>query len=142
MANLSNINGKFVVEQTTGYVGIGDTDPDYLLHIASADAVNGTRLAIENTNGSGKIYGLISDNTGVFTLRDVTATTDRLTISSGGDATFAGKVSLPDNKYLSWTGSNTRMIGNSDYLIFQVAASDKMTILSGGNVGIGNDFAR
>jgi hypothetical protein len=137
MANLSNINGKFVVEQTTGYVGIGDTDPDYLLHIASADAVNGTRLAIENTNGSGKIYGLISDNTGVFTLRDVTATTDRLTISSGGDATFAGKVSLPDNKYLSWTGSNTRMIGNSDYLIFQVAASDKMAILSGGNVGIG-----
>jgi hypothetical protein len=23
MANLSNINGKFVVEQTTGYVGVG-----------------------------------------------------------------------------------------------------------------------
>ena len=92
MANLSNINGKFVVEQTTGYVGIGDTDPDYLLHLASADVANGTRLAIENTNGSGKVYGLTADNTGVFSLRDLTASTDRLTISSGGDATFSGKV--------------------------------------------------
>jgi hypothetical protein len=31
MANLSNINGKFVVEQTTGYVGVGTTDPSFQL---------------------------------------------------------------------------------------------------------------
>ena len=66
MANLSNINGKFVVEQTTGFVGIGTTDPAYLLHVNSSDVTNGTRIIIENTNGSGKKYGLISDNTGVF----------------------------------------------------------------------------
>ena len=85
MANLSNINGKFVVEQTTGYVGVGTTDPSYLLHMSSADTTNGTRLIIENTNASGKEYGLIADNTGVFSLRDLTAGSDRLTISSGGD---------------------------------------------------------
>ena len=97
MANLSNINGKFVVEQTTGFVGIGTTDPDYLLHVNSSDIPNGTRLIIQNTNGSGKKYGLISDNTGVFTVRDVTAGADRFSISNLGDATFAGNVNIgPD----------------------------------------------
>ena len=92
MANLSNINGKFVVEQTTGFVGIGTTDPAYLLHVNSSDVTNGTRIIIENTNGSGKKYGLISDNTGVFTVRDITAGADRFSISTLGNATFAGNV--------------------------------------------------
>ena len=92
MANLSNINGKFVVEQTTGFVGIGTTDPAYLLHVNSSDIPNGTRIIIENTNGSGKKYGLLSDNTGVFTVRDITAGADRFSISTLGNATFAGNV--------------------------------------------------
>ena len=95
MANLSNINGKFVVEQTTGYVGVGTTDPSYLLHMSSADTTNGTRLIIENTNASGKEYGLIADNTGVFSLRDLTAGADRLTIDSSGNSTFAGTITTP-----------------------------------------------
>ena len=95
MANLSNINGKFVVEQTTGYVGVGTTDPAYLLHMSSADTTNGTRLIIENTNASGKEYGLIADNTGVFSLRDLTAGADRLTIDSSGNSTFAGTITTP-----------------------------------------------
>ena len=111
MANLSNINGKFVVEQTTGYVGIGDTDPDYLLHLASADVANGTRLAIENTNGSGKVYGLIADNTGVFSLRDLTASTDRLTISNGGDATFSGNVSAQGGTFTQ-AGGGVQILNN------------------------------
>ncbi len=94
MASLSNINGKFVVEQTTGNVGIGTTDPDYLLHVNSSDVTNGTRLIIENTNGSGKKYGLIADNTGVFAVRDVTAGADRFSISNLGNATFTGNVTL------------------------------------------------
>ena len=96
MANLSNINGKFVVEQTTGYVGVGTTDPAYLLHMSSADTTNGTRLIIENTNASGKEYGLIADNTGVFSLRDLTAGADRLTIDSSGNV---GIGIIPNNGY-------------------------------------------
>ena len=38
MANLSNINGKFVVEQTTGYVGVGTTDPSYPIEVLNASA--------------------------------------------------------------------------------------------------------
>jgi len=102
MANLSNINGKFVVEQTTGNVGIGTTDPDYLLHVNSSDITNGTRLIIENTNGSGKKYGLIADNTGIFAVRDVTAGADRFSISNLGNSTFAGQVQV--NKAKSGTG--------------------------------------
>ena len=99
MALLTNINGKFVVEQTTGYVGVGTTDPSYLLHMSSADISNGTRLIIENTNASGKEYGLIADNTGVFSIRDLSASADRLSISSGGDATFAGNVGIGTSSF-------------------------------------------
>jgi len=94
MAITSNINNKFVVEQTTGYVGVGTTDPDYLLHLNSTDTTNGTRLAIQNNNTNGKIYGLISDNTGLFSLRDLTAGADRLTISTGGDVTFQKSITV------------------------------------------------
>ena len=38
MANLSNINGKFVVEQTTGFVGIGTTDPSFLIEAVGTNA--------------------------------------------------------------------------------------------------------
>lgn len=114
MANLSNINGKFVVEQTTGYVGVGTTDPEYLLHINSSDIPNGTRLTIENTNGSGKKYGLISDNTGVFTVRDLTASSDRFSISNLGNANFTGivttdKIFVAKGQNLTHTASSVKI---------------------------------
>ena len=60
MANLSNINGKFVVEQTTGYVGIGNTDPAFPLEVKFASA----ELALNATGAS--IYRLKSDSTDYF----------------------------------------------------------------------------
>ena len=120
MANLSNINGKFVVEQTTGYVGVGTTNPSYLLHMSSADIPNGTRLVIENTNASGKEYGLIADNTGVFSIRDLTAGADRLSISSSGNSTFAGSITGTTASFtrLDINASNTKLkgdlLGNAD----------------------------
>ena len=51
----------------------------------------------------------------------------------------AGGIKLLDNNYLTWNGSNTRIVGNSSYLQFQVAASDKVRIQSDGNVGIGTN---
>ena len=60
MANLSNINGKFVVEQTTGYVGVGTTDPNYPIEVLSASA----EIALNASGGS--IYRLKSDSTDYF----------------------------------------------------------------------------
>ena len=46
MANLSNINGKFVVEQTTGYVGVGTTDPNFLIEAAGVNS----EIALNSTS--------------------------------------------------------------------------------------------
>ena len=78
MANLSNINGKFVVEQTTGYVGIGNTDPAFPLEVKFASA----ELALNATGAS--IYRLKSDSTDYFRINK-NGVGDRLVISGGGD---------------------------------------------------------
>ena len=96
MANLSNINGKFVVEQTTGYVGIGITDPSQLLHLQStADTI----LKIDNiTSGTGKSYLLQSTTAGSFVIRDEDASSNRLLIDTSGNATFVGDVNITNSK--------------------------------------------
>ena len=92
MANLSNINGKFVVEQTTGFVGIGVTDPSQLLHLQStADTI----LKIDNTtSGTGKSYLIRSTTAGSFIVRDEDASSNRLLIDTSGNTTFAGDVAV------------------------------------------------
>ena len=159
MANLSNINGKFVVEQTTGFVGIGTTDPAYLLHVNSSDVTNGTRLIIENTNGSGKKYGLLSDNTGVFTVRDITAGADRFSISTLGNATFSGNITgttavfsgsgtiLSLNRNAPGTALIELKIANTiegylgatttkSFVVYNEAGSEKAHVENNGNIGL------
>lgn len=85
MANLSNINGKFVVEQTTGYVGVGTTDPNYPIEVSNASA----EIALNATGGS--IYRVQSDSASNFIIRKA-GVGDRLVINSTGNATFAGNV--------------------------------------------------
>jgi len=87
MANLSNINGKFVVEQTTGYVGVGTTDPNYPIEVLNASA----EIALNASGGS--IYRLRSDSTDAFRINK-NGVGDRLVISSGGDATFSGSITV------------------------------------------------
>ena len=70
MANLSNINNKFLVT-TGGNVGIGNTSPDAFLHIGGPPAISAEALivrgnasgqyavSIEQDNGSG--FGMIID---------------------------------------------------------------------------------
>ena len=85
MANLSNINGKFVVEQTTGYVGVGTTDPNYSIEVLNASA----EIALNASGGS--IYRVQSDSASNFIIRKE-GVGDRLVINSAGNSTFSGSV--------------------------------------------------
>ena len=78
MANLSNINGKFVVEQTTGYVGVGTTDPSYPIEVLNASA----EIALNASGAS--IYRLRSDSTDAFRINK-NGVGDRLVILGGGN---------------------------------------------------------
>ena len=85
MANLSNINGKFVVEQTTGYVGVGTTDPNYPIEVLNASA----EIALNASGGS--IYRLRSDSTDSFRINK-NGVGDRLVIDGSGNSTFSGSI--------------------------------------------------
>lgn len=76
MANLSNINGKFVVEQTTGYVGIGTTNPNFLIEAAGTNA----ELALN----ASAIYRVRSTSNDEFIITK-NGVGDRLTIAGGGN---------------------------------------------------------
>jgi len=153
MANLSNINGKFVVEQTTGYVGIGITDPSQLLHLQStADTI----LKIDNiTSGTGKSYLLQSTTAGSFVIRDEDASSNRLLIDTSGNATFVGDVNITNSK-LQITAAAPEIIfsvpsggldsriyndGSGNFIIGNGTNSstptERMRVTSAGNVGIG-----
>jgi len=111
MANLSNINNFFVVEQTTGYVGIGITDPAFPLEVKSASA----ELALNATGGS--IYRVISTASDEFIINK-NGVGDRLTISGGGDATFSGNIIIGPKSNASITtsesgGATTKLISAS-----------------------------
>ena len=84
MANLSNINNIL----RTSSLGVGiNCDAEFSLDIekASANAI----LSLNSNGGSGAEYVLSSTTSGEFVLNK-RYVGDRLTISSGGDATFAG----------------------------------------------------
>ena len=99
MANLSNINGKFVVEQTTGYVGVGTTDPNYPIEVLNASA----EIALNASGGS--IYRVQSDSASNFIIRKE-GVGDRLVINSAGNATFAGGITMSNSILISYTGSD------------------------------------
>ena len=100
MANLSNINNIL----RTSSLGVGiNCDAEFSLDIekASANAI----LSLNSNGGSGAEYLLSSTTSGEFVLNK-RYVGDRLTISSGGDATFAGTVQV--------NGSNVTVINASD----------------------------
>jgi len=110
MANLSNINGKFVVEQTTGFVGVGTTDPNYPIEVLNASA----EIALNASGGS--IYRLKSDSTDAFRINK-NGVGDRLIIASGGAATFSGSI--------EFTGGQVRLIANQLQSGFNDDADDR-----------------
>ena len=100
MANLSNINGKFVVEQTTGYVGVGTTDPNYPIEVLNASA----EIALNASGGS--IYRVQSDSASNFIIRKE-GVGDRLVINSAGNSTFAGSVTANTGSKITSSSADT-----------------------------------
>ena len=141
MANLSNINDKFLVT-TTGEILIGQT------------ANNGNRLQITGADGASYIYlktdvattggriGFNGDALRVFNqqasgeLNLGTAGTTRLTIDSSGNSTFAGNVTAPS---IASTDTSGR------YFMIQNAAGNQTypvySFRTDGNTGMMNPGA-
>ncbi len=85
MANLSNINNVLRISSDLR-VGINTDAASYALEIGGTNS----GIKLKNSGGSGKVYSLLSDTSGNFQIYDDAATSGRLVIASGGDATFAG----------------------------------------------------
>ena len=143
MANLSNINNYFIVD-TAGQVAIGDvssaTLPTLQTQLTVYDHTGTAGVIIQSGGASGKKYELFSNASGTFGISDI-GVGDRLTISSGGNATFAGTVqgttarfdTLNNNansaNIIYRSGTNTIVGNNASALVVQ----------DGGNVGIGTN---
>jgi len=88
MANLSNINNIL----RTGSLGVGiNRDPLGAFEISSATKPG---VKMFNTASGGKTYEAYSDTNGNYIIYDQDADSNRLTISSAGNATFAGDVDV------------------------------------------------
>jgi hypothetical protein len=97
MANLSNINNKFLF--TDGdFLKIGNSAPiNNMSGNESGISITNSNVAsitLDNTAASGKRYVMYSDDSGKLNFFDVDANSGRLVISSSGNATFAGDVSV------------------------------------------------
>ena len=109
MANLSNINGKFVVN-TAGNIGVGTLTPrnDANTTNISIQSSGTARLFVNNTGASGKEYAIYSSANGDFGIFDYNAVSARLVINSAGNATFAGEVTLSaETQYLNFKKAST-----------------------------------
>ena len=126
-----------------GNVGINITDPDEKLEIDGNIKIGADKWY--RMGGDAFQIGLDGGNVG---MHFHAGSAERMTILYSGNVGIGtdvpsatldvdGGIKLLDNNYLTWRGSNTRMVANSAYLQIQVAASDTMRLTSAGNVGIG-----
>ena len=99
MANISNINNFFVVNTAQKIAAIGadlannNGTPYVGVDFTVVGANSSSPVAnLWLSNFTHKSYVLISDNSSNFIIRDPGADSNRLTIASGGNATFAAKV--------------------------------------------------
>jgi hypothetical protein len=126
MANLSNINNVLRVS-TNLRVGINTDAASYALEIGGTNS----GIKLKNSGASGKVYSLLSDTSGNFQIYDDAATSGRLVISSGGDATFAGSVTT--------TGAMT--VGDDVIVAGNITLVDKSSSEVGSILlGSGNDL--
>ena len=112
-----NVNG--IIRTTSSFVGEN-------VIIEKVTAFNSNGIQLRNNAGAEKMR--ITDGGNVL----IGTTTD-----NGQKLQVNGGITLADNSFLTWKNSNTRIVGQSGYMVFQVAATDKMKINSNGNVLIG-----
>jgi len=152
MANLSNINNKFLF-----------TDGDFLKigNLAPINNISGTESGISITNGNcasitldnsaaqGKTFSIYSAVNGSLNFYDVDANSGRLIIDTSGNSTFAGNVSV-NGEARVYTGSNLSYWGvdagnsyvylgtnSTGYgLSLQTGGIDRVNINDAGNVFI------
>ena len=125
MANISNINNFFVVNTAQKRAAIGadlannNGTPYVGVDFTVVGANSSSPVAnLWLSNFTHKSYVLISDNSSNFIIRDPAASSNRLTIASGGNATFAGNVGIGLTPVTGW-GASSEVIqlgdGVSDY---------------------------
>ena len=139
-----------------GNVGIGGiTSPTYRIEANTTSGGNGIKILrgadsmFEEFQSTAGIVSLAaSGSNGSFSFRTGTTvgtTTPRLTISSGGVATFSNYIDTPEvrqgGEFMIGRSSNIIRVGSgdaSDSLTFYAGGSERMSISSGGQVAIGN----
>ena len=126
MANLSNINNKFLF--TDGdFLKIGNLAP--INNISSTESgisvtnSNVASITLDNTAASGKRHVMYSSGNGSLVFWDSDAASARLQIDSSGNATFAG--SLIANNYIS---IKTASSSGSPYIDFLQNTTQKAYI--------------
>ena len=111
MANLSNINNILRVSSSGVGINKNNTGPSELdIESAGADIIDMTRTNL-------KTYRFAISGASAFSLFDVAAGVDRLTIDSSGNSTFAGNVNI--NKSSPYITLNDSSAANQQLAITQ-----------------------
>ncbi|MCP4323937.1 MAG: hypothetical protein GY787_19180, partial [Alteromonadales bacterium] len=137
----SQANATLVTFLDAGNVGIGTSSPTQLLHVNSTTS-NPTGIGLQNSQ---RYYSVRSNNYSlVFT--DETVGTERMRIDSSGNVGIgttspSAKLDVQGtilvNNEIQFVDANMRIFRSGTNMRFRTGGSDKVTIESGGNVGIG-----